>query len=40
MRTILVALAVLAGLVVAVPSFAHATNVYLFEPNSNQGSNS
>jgi hypothetical protein len=40
MPKILAALAVLAVLVVGVSSFAHASNVYLFEPNSNQGSNS
>jgi len=40
MPKILAALAVLAVLVVGVASVAHASNVYLFEPNSNQGSNS
>jgi hypothetical protein len=40
MRTILAAFAVLAALAVAVPPVAHASNVYLFAPNNNQGSNS
>jgi hypothetical protein len=40
MRTILAALAVLATLAIAGPPVAHASNVYLFAPNSNQGSNS
>jgi hypothetical protein len=40
MRTVLAALAILAVLVVGVSSVAHAGNVYLFEPNNNQGSNS
>jgi hypothetical protein len=40
MPKILAALAVLTVLVVGVSSVAHASNVYLFAPNSNQGSNS
>jgi hypothetical protein len=40
MRTILAALAVLTALVVTVPTVAHASQVYLSEPNTNQGSNS
>jgi hypothetical protein len=39
MRTILAALAVMAVLAIAIPSVAHASNVYLFEPHANEGSN-
>jgi hypothetical protein len=40
MRTVLAALTVLTVLAVGIPSIAQASNVYLFAPNNNQGSNS